>query len=122
MEKFTSLEHAQETYPAEAYLILSDNDADEMTAECIRESVWAFRPEFLASMTELPEQVFEVLGVQCENANDAVLTLIDRTCGLDEFVRQAVRFDGRGHFLAHYDHEENEIEIDGETFYLYRTN
>jgi len=33
-----------------------------------------------------------------------------------------VSADGRGHFLAGYDHEENEITFNGITYYIYRRN
>jgi hypothetical protein len=41
---------------------------------------------------------------------------------IDEFVEDAIRYDGYGHFLSPYDGEENEIEVDGATYYVYRTN
>ncbi len=53
-----------------------------------------------------------------ERSNDAVLSLVERTCGLDDFVEDAVSADGRGHFLSHYDGEENE---QGE-YFIYRLN
>jgi hypothetical protein len=71
-------------------------------------------------MTEIPAAVYSLLGEQCENSNDAVLTLIEKTCGFDEFARQVVLADGRGHFIANYDGEETEIEIDGEIHFVYR--
>jgi hypothetical protein len=120
MEKFTSLEQAEETYPLHRYHIMTDEHADEVVVECIRDSAWAFRPEFLETMTEIPAAVYSLLGEQCENSNDAVLTLIEKTCGFDEFARQAVLADGRGQFIAHYDGEETEIEIDGEIHFVYR--
>jgi len=30
--------------------------------------------------------------------------------------------DGRGHFIASYDHEENEVNVNGNTYYVYRSN
>ena len=37
-------------------------------------------------------------------------------------AENAVAIDGAAHFLAHYDGEEGEVEVDGTTFYFYRTN
>lgn len=39
----------------------------------------------------------------------------------DAWKRDA-EYDGRGHCLSPYDGEEHEIKIDGEWFYIYRTN
>lgn len=100
------------------FLVLTDDEADERTEEYIRESVWAFRPEFLqAYMPEgVDAEVLTILQERCESANDALLGMVgDR---FDDLVSDAVGCDGRGHFLNHYDGEERE---QGE-FYIYQTN
>ena len=38
----------------------------------------------------------------------------------EEEWKRVARFDGRGHSISKYDGYENEISIDGETFYIYR--
>jgi len=40
----------------------------------------------------------------------------------DEKWKRDARFDGRGHALGHYDGEEHEEKINGEWYYIYRTN
>lgn len=101
------------------YLVLTDDEADEKAAEYIRDSVWAFNASFLASFTDMPQEMFEAAQGKCEGANDAVLQCIERADGgLAAFVEEAISADGRGHFLSSYDGEENE---EGE-FYIYRTN
>lgn len=100
------------------YLMLSDSKADEALKEYIKETAWAFNADFLAWNTELPEEAFTGIQEQCESANPAVLAMIEKTCGLDEFVKEAEKADGRGHFLSNYD----SVEIDGpENWYFYRT-
>ncbi len=37
-------------------------------------------------------------------------------------VSDAVCSDGRGHFIASYDLEENEVNVNGNTYYVYRSN
>ena len=90
------------------YLVLSDCEADQLTGERIQESLWAFNSHFLARMTELPVDVFACLSEQYEKANEPIKMLIEKTCGLQELVNEAIAIDGRGHFLADYDHEEHE--------------
>lgn len=106
------------------YLVVTDEEADEETKDYIKETVWAFSASFLANFTDLPKEMFTAIQDKCENANDPILTVIERVDGgLDEFVSQAVKADGRGHFLSSYDGNENEVrDEDGELFYIYRKN
>ena len=103
------------TYGNEEYMVLTDDEADDKVAEYIKETVWAFNPDFLASHSGIDREVFEKLQDSCETANDAIFKLIK---DFDHFVEDAIRSDGRGHFWSGYDGNENE---QGD-FYLYRTN
>jgi hypothetical protein len=109
------------------YLLLTDAEADEKTAEYIKDSLWAFNASFILSECGLDGSGEESLRYMqeksCEGANDFILSLVEKTCGLKDFVSSAISVDGRGHFIAQYDSEEVEIRIsDGETLYLYRCN
>lgn len=104
------------------YAIATDGEADEAAEIAIKDSAWAFRASWLAEQTELPQECFEAMQGKCEGCNDAVLKLIDKTCGMESFVQSAVSADGRGHFLSGYDGDEAEFTHAGERFYIYRTN
>lgn len=99
------------------YAIADDLEADSAALESIRESAWAFRAAFLSNETDLPVECFEAMQEKCEGSNDSVLKLIEKTCGLQSFVKTAVSCDGRGHFLSG---DGEEFERDG--FYIYRIN
>lgn len=103
------------------YLILTDEEADEMVTEYIKDHVWAFRPNFLASVTGVDESVFEAIQVngKCEDNNNAILSIIERTDSMSQLLWDAIASDGRGHFLAGYDGNENELP--GGLF-IYRIN
>ncbi len=101
------------------YLVLTDEEADQRAADYIEDSLWAFNSSFLASYTDLPEEIFKVIQPQCESANDAILQLVERADGgLEGLVEEAISADGRGHFMSNYDGEENE---EGD-YYIYRVN
>ena len=51
--------------------------------------------------------------------SEAVKSLIE---DFDHFVDDAVLSDGRGHFLSSYDGYEHEVKINGNYYYIYRTN
>ena len=103
---------------AKEYAVGTDDEADAACADNCKDSAWAFNPSFLAGLTELPEECFKALQDKCEGSNDAVLRMIEKTCGLREFTEQAASADGRGHFLSGYDGNENEES----GFYIYRIN
>ncbi len=78
------------------YLVLTDNEADDMWNDRLEDYI----DECI--MHELPEQY---------------QTYFDR-----EAWKRDARFDGRGHTLNHYDGSEDYEDVDGETYYIYRTN
>jgi hypothetical protein len=106
------------------YLVLTDEEADEAVREYIEETVWAFNPSFLSAYTRVSEEAIKKIQELHEDANDALAEMIK---DFDEFVEDAVACDGRGHFLAGYDGNENEVTFtsldDTKTiYYIYRRN
>lgn len=104
------------------YAIATDTEADEAAKEAVLDSLWAFNSSFILSQCDLPEELEEGLKSaqekQCESANEWILALVKKCCGIQAFVDAAIQADGRGHFLAGYDNEENEVR----GYYIYRTN
>jgi len=103
------------------YLVLTDEEADEKAKDYILDTVWAFTPSFLSSETEIDIEVFEAIqgNDRCESNNDAILSMIKDK---DSFVEEAIRCDGRGHFISHYDGNENEESVNETTYFIYRQN
>ena len=120
-------------YGLEEYLVLLDDEADENVREYIEQSVWAFNPSFIIDHSKLPYDAIDMIKSfqeqHCEGANETIMALIE---DFDEFVSDAISADGRGHFLSHYDGEEQEESIMREeedgitlteiTYYIYRVN
>ena len=105
------------------YLVLTDSEADDKVEEYIEDSLWAFTPTFLSSVTGVDVSVFEAIQAngKYEDNNDAIWSIISATnTSMREVVEEAVRWDGRGHFLSQYDGEEVEVCADGEYYYCYR--
>jgi len=105
------------------YLVLTDSEADDKVAEYVEDTLWAFSPTFLDSVTGVDEIVFEAIqdNGRCEGNNDAIQSILDATyTTIEEVVREAVIWDGRGHFLSQYDGQEIEVYVDGEYYYCYR--
>jgi hypothetical protein len=112
-------EEAQYDYDNHDYLVYTDEEADEAVREYIEEMVWAFNASFLQAHTGVDADAIEKIQEMCEGANEPLTAMIK---DFDHFVEDAVSCDGRGHFLAPYDHEENEITFNGITYYIYRRN
>lgn len=108
------------------YLVLTDSEADEMAKEYIKESLWAFNADFILSECDLDfsgaDSLRSMQEKSCESANDFILSLVEKTCGLDDFIKAAISTDGRGHFMSSYDGEEHEVIINGAYLYWYRIN
>lgn len=110
------------------YLILTADEADAKAGDYIKNSLWAFNANFILSTCGLATNSNVVKSLQrmqeeaCEACNDFILAFIEGTCGLDEFIQEAIFEDGRGHFLSPYDETENEIILGNETYYIYRVN
>jgi len=106
----------------ENYEVLTDDEATERAGNYIKDSLWAFNASFLANYTNLDICIFEALSEKCEDTNDSVLSLIESTGDINDFVDEAIAIDGRGHFISSYDSDENEITHNKETYYIYRLN
>lgn len=103
------------------YLVLTDEEADEMARERIEDSLWAFNPSFLVRYIDnAPRGLEKVLRAvaeeSCEDASPMIRLLVGDN--FDRLVRDATMTDGRGHFLASYDGNEEEAG----PFYVYRMN
>lgn len=109
----------------EEYIVLNDSEADEKAKEYILDSLWAFVPSFLAAhISDVSEEMIKKIQENCENANPVILKLLDDK---EHFIQDALRSDGRGHFLNTYDGEEHEISWqddkgDRHSYFIYRTN
>jgi len=120
------IEEAEEMIETGDYTVLTDEEADEQCAEYIKDSLWAFNSDFILSECGLDLSGADSLRTMqeksCKSANDFVLSLVEKTCGIESFIESAVSADGRGHFMSSYDGEEIEAQIDGQYLYIYRVN
>ncbi len=101
------------------YLVYTDDEADEAVYNYINDSICYFRSDFIAAHSEVDQEVISKLQELHENSNEAIKSLIK---DFDHFVNDAVLCDGRAHFLSSYDGEENEITVNGNVYYVYRSN
>lgn len=110
------------TYGQQEYLVLDNQEADELTEEYIKRDLWAFKAEFLAS--HIPclsaEDIQKIQESLNEDCNEMLRKLIGDEIG--NVVWDAIISDGRGAFLALYDHQEHEVVLKDGVYFIYRTN
>lgn len=101
------------SYDGCEYLVAnSDDEADEAAAEKIKADLWAFRASFIARHVNVDldatciKAIEEMQAKLCESCNPIIEALLGEN--LDAFIDDAIESDGRGHFLAGYDSEEQE--------------
>lgn len=110
---------------SQSYKVLTDEEANEQVWDYIRESLWAFKPGFLVRYMPggVNKKVIAILQQECEGCNDALFGMINAEEGrFDALVNNAIALDGRGRYLSSYDGREYKEDINGEWFYIYRTN
>ena len=110
-------------YVDNEFLVYTDEEADEAVREYIEETAWAFTPSFLQTHTGVSIDIIKLMQEKMSpSANEAIIAMIK---DFDHFVEDAIACDGRGHFLARYDHEENYASFSNEegknvTYFIYR--
>ncbi len=108
-------------YGNQEYLVLTKEEADNAVKDNIEESVWAFNANFILDHTSIEwnarieKSLKRMQEELSEDANELLKAMIS---DFDEFVEDAIESDGRGHFLAGYDGEENEQD----EYFIYRCN
>ena len=103
------------------YLVLTDEEADKVAEERIKDSLWAFRSDFICTFCGLNDTA-TILAIEkmqeklCESANPIIERLIGEE--MSDFIKEAISADGRGHFMSSYDG----YEIEQGAFFIYRQN
>lgn len=131
LEDFNTNEWTQSSYDdcifengGTEIMVCDDEEADLRAKESIDQSVWAFNTDFLrghllAELRDFADDILEPLRENCESSNEAIKAMIK---DFDYFVEDAIRADGRGHFLNTYDGEEYEQSDGVDTHYIYIMN
>jgi hypothetical protein len=105
------------------YQVLTPKEADNALLCYIGETLWAFNSDFILTFAKIhtedaSQALQQVLGKLCEAGNPLVLAVIGGQKKLKKFAAEAVKADGRGHFLSAYDG----IEHSQNGFFIYRQN
>jgi len=98
------------------FAIGTEAQANKAAREYILDSLWAFNSSFIGKFAKLSASETKTIKTMQREMSEGANPLIRRIIGeknLDYFVREAIRADGRGHFLSPYDgREETSDRID----------
>ena len=109
-------EYSNKTF--DKHLCLTDSEADEFAKEDIEETLWAFNTDFIIEHSnildydEASKIIIKTIQDLCDDGNTVIRKLIS---DIDEFVKDAIASDGRGHFLNRYDSTEYRAKVDSES-------
>lgn len=101
------------------YLVLTDKEADEKAVEYIKKSLSDFNADFILQQCGLD---LSKAGLLKDKGNDFILSLIERTIGIDSFAKSTIPMDGRGQFIPSLDGEEYEVTVGEATYFVYKIN
>lgn len=105
-----------ETEDGKEWAVGTEAQANRAAKEDILEHLWAFNSSFIAKAVGLTDEEEKGLALMQKELNEGANALMRRIIGernIDRLVRDAIKADGRGHFLSGYDSEErdsNDIE------------
>jgi len=108
-------------FEAGNYRFIDEDEIDRIQQKELAENPYClgcFNPRFLSEILEIDMDVIQ--SFQKVEAYEAIGKLIISLGKLEELQAGYVRFDGYGHYFAHYDGDEFEFELGGRTFYIFR--
>lgn len=120
-ELLVNLIEKKTDFEVDNYRFIASDSIDEIQQDELKGDLYilgCFNSEFLAEQTNLP-----LKAIQALQKAEAFEELGELVVGDIEAIQEGYKdADGYGHHFAQYDGEENEIEIDGTTYYYFRKN
>ena len=112
-----------EDFNVDGYRIINSSDIDRIQQDELSSDPYilgCFNAWFIAENTNLSIDIIEAL--QKGEQYDALGKHIINNNQVEDIQDGYKSADGYGHHFAHYDHNEHEIYIDGETWYFFRVD
>lgn len=101
------------------YIALTRTEANEMAKETILDMAWTFDSTYLEDLTGVDADTFLFLQQKGEIANKCILSIINATAGINEFVEDVIECDGRTPYISNYDDGEYRVVMGGDVIYVY---
>ena len=105
------------------YRIIKDDDIDSIQCEELGSDLYmlgCFNASFLAMFLSIDADLIQIIQ-EAGKYEELGKAIIDADC-LEELQEDYVSADGYGHHFAHYDHNDNEININGDLYHVFKVN
>lgn len=123
MKEFIENAIEQGDYELDNYRIIKDDMIFDIMKEELENDEYilgCFNDWFLSDVLNIDIDVIQAM--KKAEAFEAIGKLVLSLDKLDDLAEGYIKYDGYGHYFAHYDSCDNEIEIDGEFYHLFRVN
>lgn len=97
------------------YLVLHEKEVDSFYAEIVRELLYTISTDYIAKQTGADKETLDELSE--EDDNEAIAAIIDKSCGLDDFIKTVVKTFHMENFL-----EPTYTEYYYNRFYIFKIN
>ncbi|WAI00354.1 hypothetical protein [Methanogenium organophilum] len=112
--------HAYYCDGIQAYLVLSEEEAEQAAQKAISERVWVIALESIFEyfgIDAYPSDAIEAIGKEpLFHVNDELRAIINRTCGMETLTSRMLELGNRPNILADYDQREHRYK----NFCIYR--
>lgn len=120
-ELFNNINDEEIDFEVDNYRFIAADEIDEIQQNELGSDLYmlgCFTAEFIADNTSLSYNVVKALQ-KAEAFEELGELMVDH---IEDLQSEYARLDGYGHHFAHYDHNENEIELNGINYYYFRVN
>jgi hypothetical protein len=101
------IERGESDIYTDEYRVIEKSVIDSLVADEIQDQLYAFRPEFLADITQMSETALRDIQT-CRHAEATLNEFLNPY--LEEIAEEYVSTEGYGHIFASYDGQEIETE------------
>ncbi len=115
-----NIENEETDFEVDGVRFINSEDIDRIQQDELSDDDYilgCFNASFLSGILEIDQDVIEAM--QKAEAYEAIGKLIKSLGKLEELQETYARYDGYGHHFNRYDSGEEEIKVDGQTFYVF---
>lgn len=108
----------------ETCLVFTEDEVISFILNFVRHFAWSLKATFILEVCKLDPSGEEAIEIQqraqFENSNAYIVSLIEKTVGIEYFAKALIAEEGRGKIISTYDGEEIKIHFAGRDIFIYK--